>query len=98
MYFILYEKYRINLPRLKKASLEKFKYIISSPLLYERAVNSILKKKIIEGENKITIKNSKTLYRIGILSFREPVKLDLVVEGSVGNFLQLVVILMELGQ
>ena len=85
--FILYEKYRINLPKgLKKASLEKFKDIISSPLLYERAVNSILKRKIIEGENKITIKNPKALYRIGILSFREPVKLDLIVEGSVGNF------------
>ena len=85
--FILYEKYRINLPKgLKKASLEKFRDIISSPLLYERAVNSILKRKIIEGENKITIKNPKALYRIGILSFREPVKLDLIVEGSVGNF------------
>lgn len=55
-------------------------------MLYERAVNSILKRKIIEGENKITIKNPKALYRIGILSFREPVKLDLIVEGSVGNF------------
>ena len=33
--FILYEKYRINLPKgLKKASLEKFRDIISSPLLY----------------------------------------------------------------
>ncbi len=85
--FMLYEKYRINLPKgLKKASLEKFKDIISSPLVYERAVNSILKRKIIEGENKITIKNPKALYRIGILSFREPVKLDLIVEGSVGNF------------
>ena len=85
--FILYEKYRITLPKgLKKASLEKFRDIISSPLLYERAVNSILKRKIIEGENKITIKNPKALYRIGILSFREPVKLDLIVEGSVGNF------------
>ena len=85
--FILYEKYRITLPKgLKKASLEKFRDIISSPLLYERAVNSILKRKIIEGENKIIIKNPKALYRIGILSFREPVKLDLIVEGSVGNF------------
>ncbi len=85
--FILYEKYRINLPKgLKKASLEKFRDIISSPLLYERAVNSILKRKIIEGENEITIKNPKALYRIGILSFRETVKLDLIVEGSVGNF------------
>jgi glutamate synthase domain-containing protein 3 len=84
---MLYEKYRINLPKgLKKASLEKFRDIISSPLVYERAVNSILKRKIIEGENKIIIKNPKALYRIGILSFREPVKLDLIVEGSVGNF------------
>ncbi|HJS64669.1 MAG TPA: hypothetical protein VJ767_07395 [Nitrososphaeraceae archaeon] len=84
---MLYKKYRIDLPKgLKKASLEKFKDIISSPLVYERAVNSILKRKIIEGENKITIKNPKALYRIGILSFREPIKLDLIVEGSVGNF------------
>jgi glutamate synthase domain-containing protein 3 len=85
--FTLYEKYGINLPKgLKKASVEKFRDIISSPLVYERAVNSILKKKIIQGETKITIKNPKALYRIGILSFREPVKLDLMVEGSVGNF------------
>jgi glutamate synthase domain-containing protein 3 len=84
---MLYEKYRINLPKgLKKASLEKFRDIISSPLVYERAVNSILKRKIIEGENEIIIKNPKALYRIGILSCREPVKLDLIVEGSVGNF------------
>ena len=85
--FRLYKNYRIDLPKgLKKASLEKFKDIVSSPLVYERAVNSILKRKIIEGENKITIKNPKALYRIGILSFREPIKLDLIVEGSVGNF------------
>ena len=66
--------------------------------MYERAVNSILKRKIIEGENNITIKNPKDLYRIGILSFREPVKLDLIVEGSVGNFFASRSILMELGQ
>jgi formylmethanofuran dehydrogenase subunit C len=81
------KKYGINLPKgLKKASLEKFKDVISSPLVYERAVNSILKRKIIEGETKISIKNPKALYRIGILSFTEPIKLDLIVEGSVGNF------------
>ena len=41
--FMLYEKYRIDLPKgLKKASLEKFKDIISSPLVYERAVVSDL--------------------------------------------------------
>jgi formylmethanofuran dehydrogenase subunit C len=81
------KKYGINLPKgLKKASLEKFKDVISSPLVYERAVNSILKRKIIEGETKIKIKNPKALYRIGILSFTEPIKLDLIVEGSVGNF------------
>lgn len=81
------EKYGVNLPKgLKKASLEKFKDVISSPLVYERAVNSILKRKIIEGETKIKIKNPKALYRIGILSFTEPIKLDLIVEGSVGNF------------
>ncbi|MGH9980552.1 MAG: hypothetical protein ACRD6U_03240 [Nitrososphaeraceae archaeon] len=85
--FKLHNKYRISLPKgLKKASLEKFMDIISSPLVYERAVNSILKRKIIEGESKITIKNPKALYRIGILSFREPIKLDLIVDGSVGNF------------
>ena len=81
------KKYGVNLPKgLKKASLEKFKDVISSPLVYERAVNSILKRKIIEGETKISIKNPKALYRIGILSFTEPIKLDLIVEGSVGNF------------
>jgi hypothetical protein len=81
------KKYGVNLPKgLKKASLEKFKDVISSPLVYERAVNSILKRKIIEGETKIKIKNPKALYRIGILSFIEPIKLDLIVEGSVGNF------------
>jgi methylamine---glutamate N-methyltransferase subunit B len=84
---VLYKEFKINLPNgLKKASLEKFRDIISSPLVYERAVNSILKRKIIEGENNITIKNPKALYRIGILSFREPIKLGLIVEGSVGNF------------
>ena len=85
--FMLYREYRIDLPQgVKKASLEKFKDITSSPLIFERAVNSILKRKIIEGENKITIKNPKALYRIGILSFREPIKLDLIVDGNVGNF------------
>lgn len=85
--FMLYREYRIDLAQgVKKASLEKFKDITSSPLVFERAVNSILKRKIIEGENKITIKNPKALYRIGILSFREPIKLDLIVDGSVGNF------------
>lgn len=85
--FMLYREYRIDLPQgVKKASLEKFKNITSSPLIFERAVNSILKRKIIEGENKITIKNPKALYRIGILSFREPIKLDLIVDGNVGNF------------
>ncbi|MDR4512741.1 MAG: hypothetical protein MRJ93_13665 [Nitrososphaeraceae archaeon] len=85
--FMLYKEYRVDLPQgVKKASLEKFKDITSSPLIFERAVNSILKRKIIEGENKITIKNPKALYRIGILSFREPIKLDLIVDGNVGNF------------
>ena len=46
--FRLYRKYGINLPKgLKKACLEKFRDIISSPLVYERAVNSILKRKMI---------------------------------------------------
>ena len=39
-----------------------------------------------EGETKIILKNPKALYRIGILGFDETIKLDLMVEGNVGNF------------
>ena len=83
----LYKKFGIVLPKgLKRASHEKFMDIVSSPLIYERAVNLILKRKIKEGEINIKIKNPRALYRIGILSFREPIKLNLMVEGNVGNF------------
>jgi methylamine---glutamate N-methyltransferase subunit B len=84
---LLYKKFSIVLPEgVKRASYEKFMDIVSSPLIYERAVNLILKRKIKEGEINITIKNPRALYRIGILSFREPIKLNLMVEGNVGNF------------
>lgn len=84
---LLYKKFSIVLPEgVKRASYEKFMDIVSSPLIYERAVNLILKRKIKEGEINIKIKNPRALYRIGILSFREPIKLNLMVEGNVGNF------------
>lgn len=83
----LYKKFGIVLPKgLKRASHEKFMDIVSSPLIYERTVNSILKRKIKEGETTIKLKNPRALYRIGILGFREPIKLNLMVEGNVGNF------------
>lgn len=83
----LYKKFGIVLPKgLKRASHEKFMDIVSSPLIYERTVNSILKRKIKEGETNIKLKNPRALYRIGILGFREPIKLNLMVEGNVGNF------------
>jgi methylamine---glutamate N-methyltransferase subunit B len=84
---LLYKKFSIVLPEgVKRASYEKFMDIVSSPLIYERAVNLILKRKIKKGEINIKIKNPRALYRIGILSFREPIKLNLMVEGNVGNF------------
>ena len=84
---VLYKKFNIVLPQgVKRASYEKFMDIVSSPLIYERAVNLILKRKIKEGETNIKIKNPRALYRIGILSFIEPIKLNLIVEGNVGNF------------
>jgi glutamate synthase domain-containing protein 3 len=52
----------------------------------ERAINSIISKKVIEGKTKIIIKNSRSLYRIGILNFEKTIKLDIVVDGNVGNF------------
>jgi glutamate synthase domain-containing protein 3 len=79
--------YGIKLPHgLKQVSIEKFGDIVSSPLIIERAINSIMKKIIVKGETKIVLKNPKALYRIGILSFEDTIKLDLIVEGNVGNF------------
>ena len=84
---LLYKKFGISLPKgLKRASYEKFRDLANSPLIYERAVNLILKRKIKEGETDIKLKNPRALYRIGILGFREPIKLNLIVEGNVGNF------------
>jgi glutamate synthase domain-containing protein 3 len=79
--------YGIKLPDgIKHASIEKFGDIVSSPLIMERAINSIISKKVIEGKTKIIIKNSRSLYRIGILNFEKTIKLDIVVDGNVGNF------------
>ena len=79
--------YGIKLPDgIKRASIEKFGDIVSSPLIMERAINLIISKKVIEGETNIIIKNPRSLYRIGILSFVKTIKLDLVVDGNVGNF------------
>ncbi|MBA2268355.1 MAG: hypothetical protein H0W19_08485 [Nitrosopumilus sp.] len=84
---IFEERYRIKLPDgIKRASVEKFGDVVSSPLIMERAINSIMSRKVIEGKTKIIIKNPRSLYRIGILSFDETIKLDLVVNGNVGNF------------
>ena len=81
------KNYGINLPYgLNRISVEKFGDIASSPLIIERAINSIMKKIIAEGETKIILKNPKALYRIGILGFEDTIKLDLIVEGNVGNF------------
>ena len=84
---IFEQDYGIKLPDgIKRASIEKFGDVVSSPLIMERAINSIMSKKVIEGETKIVIKNPRSLYRIGILSFDKTIKLDLVVDGNVGNF------------
>ncbi len=83
----LSNSYGIKLPDgIKHASIEKFGDIASSPLIMERAINSIISKKVIEGKTKIIIKNSRSLYRIGILNFEKTIKLDMVVDGNVGNF------------
>jgi len=83
----LLEKYGILLPEgIKTAAREKFGDIASAPILYENVTNSIIRKKIEEGENNITIKNPKALYRIGVLGFLDPVDLNLTIEGNVGNF------------
>jgi glutamate synthase domain-containing protein 3 len=83
----LEKNYGIKLPYgLKQVSIEKFGDIVSSPLIIERAINSIMKKIIIKGETKIILKNPKALYRIGIFGFEDTIKLDLIVEGNVGNF------------
>jgi glutamate synthase domain-containing protein 3 len=84
---IFEQSYGIKLPDgIKHASIEKFGDIVSSPLIMERAINSIISKKVIEGKTKIIIKNSRSLYRIGILNFEKTIKLDMVVDGNVGNF------------
>ena len=55
---IFEERYGIKLPDgIKRASIEKFGDIVSSPLIMERAINSIISKKVIEGETNIIIKN-----------------------------------------
>ncbi len=83
----LLDKYGILLPAgIKTAAREKFGDIASAPILYENVTNSIIRKKIEEGENNITIKNPKALYRIGVLGFLDPVNLNLIIEGNVGNF------------
>jgi len=83
----LEKNYGVKLPYgLNQVSVEKFGDVASSPLIIERAINSIMKKIIVEGETKIVLKNPKALYRIGILGFEDTIKLDLIVEGNVGNF------------
>lgn len=85
--YFLERKYCIFLPNgLKYASREKFGDIVNSPLVYERAINAILKKRILQGETNVIIKNPRALYRIGILGYDETIRLDLTVEGNVGNF------------
>jgi glutamate synthase domain-containing protein 3 len=81
------KNYGIIIPLgLKRASIEKFGDVASSPLIMERAINSIIKKKVEVGETKITLKNPKALYRIGILGYDDTIRLDMIVEGNVGNF------------
>jgi glutamate synthase domain-containing protein 3 len=83
----LEKNYGVKLPYgLNQVSIEKFGDVASSPLIIERAINSIMKKIIVEGETKIVLKNPKALYRIGILGFEDTIRLDLIVEGNVGNF------------
>lgn len=83
----LVKNFGVNLPYgLSQVSIEKFGDVASSPLIMERAINSIIKKMIDEGKTKIILKNPRALYRIGILGFEETIKLDLIVEGNVGNF------------
>jgi len=81
------KNYGIIIPLgLKRASIEKFGDVASSPLIMERAINSIIKKKVEVGETEITLKNPKALYRIGILGYDDTIRLDMIVEGNVGNF------------
>jgi len=83
----LEKNYRVKLPKgLKNASIEKFGDMVTSPLILERSINTIIKRKVIEGTRKITIKNPSALYRIGILGFDNTIELDINVEGDVGNF------------
>ncbi|MDH3766077.1 MAG: hypothetical protein OER82_09740 [Nitrosopumilus sp.] len=83
----LHERFQISIPEgLKNAAIEKFGNVASAPILYENLTNSILRKKIEDGETNITIKNPRALYRIGVFGFSEPINLNLTVEGNVGNF------------
>jgi glutamate synthase domain-containing protein 3 len=83
----LEKNFGVKLPYgLNKLSIEKFGDVASSPLIMERVINLIMKKKVNEGETKIILKNPRALYRIGILGFDNTIKLDLIVEGNVGNF------------
>ena len=83
----LHEIFQVSIPAgLKNAAIEKFGDVASAPILYENLTNSILRKKVEDGENNITIRNPRTLYRIGVLGFSEPVNLNMTVEGNVGNF------------
>lgn len=83
----LHERFQVSIPEgLKNAAIEKFGDVASAPILYENLTNSILRKKVQENENNITIKNPRALYRIGVLGLSEPINLNLIVEGNVGNF------------
>ncbi len=76
-----------ELPKgLVRASIEKFGDLISSPLVCERATNAILRKKVDEGETNVTIEKPRALYRIAILAYPRPIRLNLTIEGNVGNF------------
>jgi GXGXG motif-containing protein len=76
-----------ELPKgLVRASIEKFGDLVTSPLVCERATNAILRKKVDEGEANVIIKKPRALYRIAIMAYPQPYRLNLTVEGNVGNF------------
>jgi hypothetical protein len=59
----LHERFQVSIPEgLKNAAIEKFGDVTSAPILYENLTNSILRKKIEDGESNITIKNPRALY------------------------------------
>jgi glutamate synthase domain-containing protein 3 len=83
----IHERFQVSIPEgLKNAAIEKFGDVASAPILYENLTNSILRKKVEDGETSIIIKNPRALYRIGILGFLEPINLNLTIDGNVGNF------------